>query len=503
MSAGPQRVRFAPSPTGSLHLGNARTALFNWLVARRSGGTFILRIEDTDTAREEEGSETGILDDLRWLGLEWDEGPDVGGPAGPYRQSERAERYHEAARMLVGDGRAYRCFCSDPDLEAERRALREAGAAPRYSGRCRELATDEAEARAGRGEPHAVRFRIALDSGRLEDLTVSFEDRLRGRVEFPIAELGDPVLLRRDGRPTYNFAVVVDDAAMGVTLVLRGDDHLSNTPRQVLFYRALHAPVPEFAHLPMVRGQDGERLSKRHGATSVSECRRKGYPPEAVINALALLGWSPGHDRTILTVAELVDEFDLERVSRSPGIFDEAKLDWISGQHIQRMDDGCLGGQAVSRLVVAGLLPPDAAARGGDWVDELARMLRGSVERMEQVPDRCDGLFARGGAPADAEAAAAIAAPSAAAVLESFERNAAAAPPDDLASWRAVVDRVRAESMQKGKALFLPIRVAVTGRTAGPELDHLVPLAERGSRLFPESIEAPAARARRTREAIP
>ena len=501
MSAQAHRVRFAPSPTGSLHLGNARTALFNWLVARRAGGAFVLRIEDTDTVREQEGSEASILEDLRWLGLDWDEGPDRGGPFAPYRQSERMERYAAAAARLLGEGSAYRCFCSDEELEAEREAMRRAGAAPRYSGRCRSVRPEESEARAARGEACAVRFRTTAPSTRVAELTVSFEDRLRGRVEFPLAEMGDPVLVRRDGRPTYNFAVVVDDAAMDVSLVLRGDDHLSNTPRQVLLYRALGRPVPEFAHLPMVRGPDGERLSKRHGATSVAECRRKGYPPEALINALALLGWSPGHDRTVLTLDDLRAEFELDRVSRSPAIFDPEKLDWISGQHIHRMDGARIAAHSRDRLVEAGLLPEDAGERAADWLEELAGMLRGSVERFEQVPDRCEGLFARGGLPEEADARGVLEHASARAVLESFGRHVVAAPPADREGWRAVVDRVRAETGEKGKPLFLPIRVAITGRTSGPELDHLVPLAVQGARLFPDRIASPADRARRTLEA--
>jgi glutamyl-tRNA synthetase len=502
MSAQAHRVRFAPSPTGSLHLGNARTALFNWLVARRTGGAFVLRIEDTDTVREEEGSEASILEDLRWLGLDWDEGPDRGGPFAPYRQSERSERYASAADRLLGDGSAYRCFCTEEELEAERDAMRRAGAAPRYSGRCRGLPAEESDGRAARGEACAIRFRTAPSSTRIADLTVSFEDRLRGRVEFPLAELGDPVLVRRDGRPTYNFAVVVDDAAMDVTLVLRGDDHLSNTPRQVLLYRALGRPVPQFAHLPMVRGPDGERLSKRHGATSVAECRRKGYPPEALINALALLGWSPGHDRTVLSLEDLLAEFTLERVSRSPAIFDSGKLDWISGQHIQRMDGARIAAQSCDRLVESGLLPGDAAERGADWLDALVGMLRGSVERFEQVPERCEGLFAPGGLPDEEDARAVLEHPSARAVLESFGRHVLDDPPADRAGWRAIVDRVRAETAERGKPLFLPIRVAMTGRTSGPELDHLVPLAVQGGRLFPGRIASPADRVRRTLEAV-
>ncbi len=492
------RVRFAPSPTGSLHLGNARTALFNWLLARRAGGVFVLRLEDTDTVREQDGSEQGILQDLRWLGLDWDEGPDVGGPFGPYRQSERAERYRDAAQRLLDEGRAYPCFCTDEALAAERDSQRAAGLAPRYSGLCRRLPRDEALPRIGAGEPHALRFRAVAESSRLTELTVSFHDRLRGRVEFPAAGLGDPVLLRRDGRPTYNFAVVVDDAAMEISLVLRGDDHLSNTPRQVLLFHALGLALPEFAHLPMVRGPDGERLSKRQGATSVAECRRRGYPPAAVRNAVALLGWSPAGDRTVIGIDEMLGEFDLDRVSRAPGIFDPAKFDWISAQQIQRMDDATVGREAASWLATHGQLPPEGWERGAEWLRALGNTLRGSIERFEQVPERCQGLFFPGGRPVDPDAIAVLSVGSARAVVAALAARESGAPPASRETWRELVNQVKFATGVKGKELFHPIRVAITGRVSGPELDHLVPLIVEGSRLFPDRVPAFWPRAART-----
>lgn len=498
--AGDVRLRFAPSPTGSLHLGNARTALFNWLIARQTGGAFILRIEDTDTAREQEGSLQSILDDLRWLGLGWDEGPEAGGGFGPYLQSQRMPAYVAAAQTLLDAGSAYRCFCADQDLEARRAAQRAAGLPPRYDGRCRKLPAEESARKAEAGATHALRFAVPSQTdGRS---SAGFDDRLRGRVEFPLAELGDPVLMRGDGRPTYNFAVVVDDAAMRITLVVRGDDHLSNTPRQVLLYRALGHAVPEFAHLPMVRGPDGDRLSKRHGATSVAECRARGYPPDAVINALALLGWSPGGDRTIVTPDELLAEFELDRVSRSPGTFDPAKLDWISAQHIQRMPEAVLAAEAAARLIDAGRLPADAPQRARSWLEELARMLRSSLERFDQVVARCESVFATGGAPESAEAAEVLAADGARDVIEHFGAHLAEQPPEDRETWRHIVADVRAQTGRKGKALFLPIRVALTGSAAGPELDHVVPLVAAGARLFPGSIPTLEERTRRTLEAL-
>ena len=492
------RVRFAPSPTGSLHLGNARTALFNWLVARKSGGTMILRVEDTDTAREQEGSEAAILEDLRWLGLGWEEGPEVGGPHGPYRQSERGTRYAAAAARLLAAGRAYRCFCTDEDLARERDAQRAAGIPPRYAGTCRALSEEAAALRAEGGEPCAVRFRVLPGKPALADLRVVFEDLLRGRIEVGAAELSDPVLVRRDGRPTYNFAVVVDDAEMEVDLVIRGDDHLSNTPRQVLLFAALGHPLPRFAHLPMVLGPDGERLSKRHGATSVSEYRRQGYPPEGLLNALALLGWSPGDERTILTVPELVAAFDLTRIGRSPAVFDPVKTAWISAQHVHRMDPGRLQCEVAGRLQAASLVPAPVPAEGAGWLAGVAEIVRTAVEHLDQTAPRLAPLFAPGGEPAQGDALEVLAGPGAAEVLAALARILEEGSPDGKDAWRALLERLKAATGRSGKALFLPVRVALTGQASGPELDRLVPLVTQGHALFPDRVPSLPSRVART-----
>lgn len=495
MSA-PPRVRFAPSPTGSLHLGNARTALFNWLVARHAGGTFVLRIEDTDTEREREGSEAAIVEDLRWLGLDWDEGPDKGGPFGPYRQSERGEHYRRAADRLLVDGRAYRCFCTEELLEADRNA--HAG----YSGRCREIDRATSERRSAAGEPYAIRFRTIPARPTAADLEVRFHDRLRGEVIVPAAELSDPVLVRSDGRPTYNFAVVVDDRDMDVSLVLRGDDHLSNTPRQVLLFRALGDGLPEFAHLPMVRGSDGERLSKRHGATSVSEFRRMGYPPEALLNALALMGWAPSGDRTIVSVPELVAEFDLDRVGRSPAVFDPAKLSWISGQHVHAFPAARLEREVRQALRAAALLPEAAEAEVERFVAAIAELVRPSIAHFDQVVPRCAAVFLGDGFPISGEAKAALLETGAPAVLDALDREFAAGEPETTASWLLAKDRVKGASAAKGKALFHPIRAALTGDLHGPELDRLVPAIALGARLLPSHVPGLGERVRRARASL-
>ncbi|MBD3868412.1 MAG: glutamate--tRNA ligase [Acidobacteria bacterium] len=492
MSRRPLRVRFAPSPTGSLHLGNARTALINWIVARQTGGTLVLRVEDTDTDRHQEGAESGILEDLQWLGLTWDEGPDVGGDYGPYRQSERHSLYREAANRLLDGGRAYRCFCTPEEQDEERARLKAAGEVPRYLGRCGRLDPGVALKRAEAGEPFALRFRTLLPGDDPQTAEVRFHDRLRGSVTFLARELGDPVMVRRDGRATYNFAVVVDDAAMKIDLVLRGDDHLSNTPRQVLFFQALEADLPDFAHLPMVRGTDGERLSKRHGATSVAEYRSKGYLPDALLNALILLGWGPqGDDSNVLTPGEMIDGFSLDRVSKAPSIFDPAKLDWLSGRHIQALTEEELSTPATCALIGEGSLPDQALEpEAAEWRSGLARLVQDGIDRMEQVPGRAAALFHPGGAcdPTDPEIAGLLAAEETRQVLEAMLQSASDDVPTDVDAWKAYKKAVQMVSGVKGKVLFHTIRVALTGAVSGPELDRLVPLIGSGSSLFPGSI---------------
>ncbi len=324
----PVRVRFAPSPTGHLHVGNARTALFNWLFARQKRGTMVLRIEDTDVERSETRFEGQLLEDLKWLGLDWDEGPDVGGPYGPYRQSERLALYRERGAALLAAGRAYRCFCTAEDLELDRQRAVAEHRQPIYSGKCRALDPAEAKRRRATAEPCAIRLRIPAHP-------IRFHDIVHGPVEFSNEVVSDPIILRSTGVPVYNYVVVIDDALMKITHVIRGDDHLSNTPKQVALYEALGWPVPEFAHLSTILGSDRERLSKRHGATSIANFRDMGILPEALMNYLALLGWAPtGGTREIFSRDELVKEFSLERVTPSPAVFDFEKLYWLNRHYI-------------------------------------------------------------------------------------------------------------------------------------------------------------------------
>ena len=348
----PIRLRFAPSPTGHLHVGGARTALFNWLWARKLGGTFVLRIEDTDAQRSTDESLHGILDGMHWLGLNWDEGPEIGGPFGPYQQTLRNVLYHAEADRLVREGAAYRCFCTKAELDAMRDAAQRAGTSLRYDGRCRALDPAHAEARSEAGEASVVRFRMP------DDGEVGWTDLVRGGFSFRTALLDDFVLLKSDGNPTYNFAVVVDDVKMQISHVIRGDDHISNTPRQLVIFDALAFPRPEFGHLPMILGADKTRLSKRHGATSVTQFRDRGILPQAMLNYLALLGWAYDGEREIFTVAELVAHFDLKNVSRNPAVFDVQKLEWMNREHFQRLSLDAKIEAVLPALAAEGAWPP-------------------------------------------------------------------------------------------------------------------------------------------------
>jgi glutamyl-tRNA synthetase len=346
------RVRFAPSPTGHLHVGGARTALYNFLYARKTGGAFVLRIEDTDAARSTRESYEGILRGMRWLGLDWDEGPDIGGDYGPYIQSARGVLYHSEADRLLREGKAYRCFCTSEELEAMRLEQEERKLPPKYDGRCRNLTPEQSEERLARGVPSVVRFKMPLEG------EVRFRDVIRGDFTFANAELDDFVLIKSDGQPTYNFAVVVDDGHMKISHVIRGDDHISNTPRQVHLYQSLGYKLPKFAHLPMILGHDKTRLSKRHGATSIDSYREKYYLSDAMINYLALLGWSFDGKRELFTRKALIDAFSLKKVSSNPAVFDLVKMEWINAEHFKMLPLAQKVDLVYGVLEQEGLFPP-------------------------------------------------------------------------------------------------------------------------------------------------
>jgi nondiscriminating glutamyl-tRNA synthetase len=490
------RVRFAPSPTGHLHVGNARTALFNWLLARGHGGTFILRVEDTDLERSTAASEQLILEDLRWMGLQWDEGVEAGGHAGPYRQSERFGIYREHADRLIAAGHAYYCFCSAETLDAERKAQLSAGLPPKYAGTCRALPRDVAERRRAAGERAVIRMKVPVNR------EVSFPDLVRGTVTFHTDVIGDPVLVRSDGVPAYNYAVVVDDQLMSVTHVIRGEDHISNTPRQLLLYEAFGWTPPLFAHLSLVLGPDHAPLSKRHGATSVAEFRAKGYLPEALVNYLALIGWSPrssrfkgqssqsggGEDGTeeLLPADELARRFRLEDVSHSAGVFDEDKLAWVNRHYLKAASPDRLVNEALpflreARLIVA---EPQPAARA--WLEAVLPPTAASVDRLNQIADRLHTVFHFDAAAvlADEALGRELREAGPRSVVMALAEEVASGPPMvDRDTFRAVAARVRDRTGHKGKALFHPIRVVLTGAAEGPELDVVVPAIERAAAL--------------------
>ena len=330
------RVRFAPSPTGKLHIGGARTAIYNWAFARAMGGKFILRIEDTDPERSTEENTQIILRAMRWLGLDWDEGPEVGGEFGPYHQTERFDTYTAALETLKERGAVYPCFCTKEELDAKREAAGESYAG--YDRTCRNLSAEEAQARIAAGEPHVWRLKVPENHGPIE-----FDDAVYGHMSFPADVMDDMILVRTDGTPTYNFAVVCDDANMQITHVIRGDDHLSNTPRQILIYEALGLEAPTFAHLSMILGADGKKLSKRHGATSVEEYKAQGFLPDTMVNFLALLGWSLDGETTVISRDVLCEKFSLDRITKKDAVFDETKLEWMNGQYIKAMRSCAVG----------------------------------------------------------------------------------------------------------------------------------------------------------------
>ncbi len=493
------RVRFAPSPTGQLHVGNARTALFNWLLARGSGGTLVLRIEDTDVERSTRESERAIIEDLRWMGLEWDEGVEKGGDHGPYRQSERLHIYRAHVVELMSRGQAYRCFCLPEQLEMDRYAALRDRRPPKYVGRCRDIPPDQARHRVENGEPAAIRFRIP------DDREVVFNDIVRGEVRFNTEVLGDPVLVRSEGIPAYNYAVVIDDALMEITHVVRGEDHISNTPRQILLYEAFGWTPPAFAHVSLVLGPDHSLLSKRHGATSVAEFRARGYLPEALTNYLALIGWSPGEEQEILPLDELARRFRLEDVGHSAGVFDVEKLAWVNRHYLKLAAPERLAELSMPYLKTEGwVLEPSGT--GLDFLAAVVPLAAASVDRLDQVPARLRFLF-------DYSAARALEDPSVRAEAEAARPVIAAlaevladsGPLIDRDAFRAAVARVRERTGQKGKSLLHPIRLALTGEAEGLELDLAVPAIERGANLAASGIRpiaGAAARAAAFQEAL-
>ena len=473
------RVRIAPSPTGTVHLGLCRTALFNWAYARKRGGKFVLRIEDTDKTRSTAESEAAILEGLRWLGVEWDEGPDKGGPFEPYRQSERAAGHAEKAQGLLGSGHAYRCFCSTERLTEVREAQEKAKETPRYDGLCRSIDAAESDRRAAAGEPFAIRYRIPEGATKLRDL-------VRGDVTFEHKEIDDWIMARRDGSPTYNFVVVCDDLAMKISHVFRGEEHLVNTPKQVLLYQAFGEEPPQFAHLPLMLGKDRKKLSKRSGDTALGDYIANGYPKAAIVNFLCLQGWALDGETEVFDVDTFVENFDIENVQKAGAVFDIDKFRWLSADTIRRMDVGDLAAEVAPFVISDGLMTDAEISDRRAWFEQLVAGEQERIEVFSEFPDRVKTFFVADDAVEYEEKAekGARKHEARADILRGFSEWLAARPADEPAEAQgaAAKEWVKAQEI-KFPALFQPLRCALTGMAGGRDLFDTIDLLGRPSAL--------------------
>lgn len=467
------KTRFAPSPTGQLHVGNVRTALFAYLYAKHTDGNFVLRIEDTDQERSLPEYTTRLMEDLKWLGIDWDEGPQPDGKEtgenGPYKQSERLDIYNKYIEKLIEEGRAYYCYCSPEELDERKKALQAAGKPPHYDRKCLNLDPAELDKFEKEGRVPVVRFRVYEEE-------FLFDDAVKGEVKFPEGMVGDFVIRRSNGLPTYNFAVVVDDALMEITHVLRADEHLSNTVRQLMIYRALGFEAPKFAHMSLVMGQDNKKLSKRHGATSVAEFREMGYLPEAMVNYLSLLGWSSPDGEEILSKEGLIKRFDLDRLSSSPAIFDNKKLNWMAKHYVMNADAEKIYSMAKPYILNMGLVDEKYLKQNDEFMRGVVEMTRGYCSHLSEITDYID-YFLRDDYPISDEAMKFLRKDGAKNVLEGFLAMVeAAGSPIDEAFFNKMTDQLKESTGLKGKHLFMPLRAALTGRTRGPEIYFLMPI---------------------------
>ncbi|MGG6432969.1 glutamate--tRNA ligase [Anoxybacillus sp. D401a] len=466
------RVRYAPSPTGHLHIGGARTALFNYLFARHHQGKFIVRIEDTDIERNVEGGEQSQLENLKWLGIEYDESVDKDGGYGPYRQTERLHIYRQYTNELLEKGHAYKCFCTPEELEQEREAQKAAGiAAPQYSGKCRHLTTEEVQQLEAEGKPYTIRLKVP------EGKVYEFEDMVRGRVSFESKDIGDWVIVKANGIPTYNFAVVIDDHLMKITHVFRGEEHLSNTPKQLMVYEYFGWEPPKYAHLTLIVNENRKKLSKRDESIIqfVSQYKELGYLPEAMFNFFALLGWSPEGEEEIFTKEELIRIFDVSRLSKSPSMFDKQKLTWMNNQYIKKLDLDRLVELSLPHLIRAGRLPEQMTDEQKQWARDLIALYQEQMSYGAEIVQLSE-LFFKQEIEYDEEAKAVLGGEQVPLVLKAFYEQVEQLATFDSDHIKAAIKTVQKETGQKGKNLFMPIRVAVTGQTHGPELPEAIRL---------------------------
>ncbi|MGX7195892.1 glutamate--tRNA ligase [Enterococcus olivae] len=467
------RVRYAPSPTGHLHIGNARTALFNYLFARHNDGEFIIRIEDTDQKRNIEGGEKSQLENLKWLGMDWDESPANPGDYGPYRQSERKEIYQPLIDQLLASNRAYKCYCTEEELEAEREAQRARGEIPRYSGKCANLTAEEQQEKEAAGITPVIRFRVP------RNVEYRFDDMVKGEIVFESDNVGgDFVIQKRDGMPTYNFAVAVDDHEMKISHVLRGDDHIANTPKQMMIYEAFGWKVPQFGHMTLIiNSETGKKLSKRDETILqfIEQYRELGYLPESMFNFIALLGWSPVGEDELFTPSEIIEMFDVDRLSKSPAAFDAKKLEWINNHYMKQLDLDVLTEMCLPYLVEKGLMEENPTTERLNWFRKVVSLYQPQMSYAAEIVD-VSSLFFNEHPTLDDAAKEVLAGETVPTVLAAFKAQLEAMDVVDAPTVKAAIKAVQKETGIKGKNLFMPIRVAVSGQTHGPELPDTIEL---------------------------
>lgn len=466
----PFKVRFAPSPTGPFHIGGARSALFNWLVARNKNGKFLVRVEDTDLARSTRESEEDIKAALKWLGLNWDEGIDVGGENGPYRQTERLDIYHKEIQRLLDEGKAYYCYCTEEELEESRTQQLAEGKTPVYNDHCRSLTEEEIAKYKESGRKPVIRLRVPKEG------VFAFDDMVRGHVTFQAAGVGDFIIMKSDGIPVYNFAVVVDDALMNITHVIRAEEHLSNTPRQIAIYQALGYDIPKFGHISLILGSDHKKMSKRHGATSVDEYRKMGYLSDAVVNYLALLGWAPKGEQEIFTREELIEQFSMKRVSANDAVFDIEKLNWINFQYMKQLSPEELLELTLPFIINAGYITGPLSDEKKEWLKKVVWFVRDHLYYGAQTPENVKIFFEELPATTDEEMLDIMSRETSKMIIKSFAEKLSDLDTFNESSIKDIFSNLMKESGIKGKAAFEPVRIALTGEIHGPGLYTLIEL---------------------------
>ena len=466
----PFKVRFAPSPTGPFHIGGARSALFNWLVARNKNGKFLVRVEDTDLARSTRESEEDIKAALKWLGLNWDEGIDVGGENGPYRQTERLDIYHKEIQRLLDEGKAYYCYCTEEELEESRTQQLAEGKTPVYNDHCRSLTEEKIEKYKESGRKPVIRLRVPKEG------VFAFDDMVRGHVTFQAAGVGDFIIMKSDEIPVYNFAVVVDDALMNITHVIRAEEHLSNTPRQIAIYQALGYDIPKFGHISLILGSDHKKMSKRHGATSVDEYRKMGYLSDAVVNYLALLGWAPKGEQEIFTREELIEQFSMKRVSANDAVFDIEKLNWINFQYMKQLSPEELLELTLPFIINAGYITGPLSDEKKEWLKKVVWFVRDHLYYGAQTPENVKIFFEELPATTDEEMLDIMSRETSKMIIKSFAEKLSDLDTFNESSIKDVFSNLMKESGIKGKAAFEPVRIALTGEIHGPGLYTLIEL---------------------------